>query len=108
MALSQTELDADLAEMIGDMPTACTITQGKRRQVLSACAVGEIAAGETLHEEGIMPDDSTPIVIRRAGLAWVPAAGALVETAGRTLRVIRVRYMDGDAAIMLECEAQTK
>jgi hypothetical protein len=106
--LTAAELDADLADMEADMPTVCVITQGKRRQTVAVCSVGEIAAGSALTDEGVFAEDSTPITIRTVSLAWTPTEGATVETAGRKLRVVRVRHVDGDAAITLECEAVTK
>jgi hypothetical protein len=75
---------------------------------LNTLKLGEIAAGETGTEEGVFAEDGTPIVIRTALLQWVPTAGALVTAAGRKLRVMRVRSVDGDAAITLECEADVK
>ena len=106
--LTAAEFDADLADMEADMPTVCVITQGTRRQTVATSSLGEIAAGEMLTDEGVFAEDGTPVVIRRSLLAWMPTAGALVDVAGRKLRVMRVRSVDGDAAITLECEAKTK
>jgi hypothetical protein len=107
MTIAAAEFDADLADIEADMPTTCVISQGKRRQTV-VCTVGEIAAGETGTEEGVFAEDGTPVIIRTALLVWLPTSGALVSAAGRKLRVRTVRSVDGDAAITLDCVAETQ
>jgi len=108
MSLSATELAADLTEIEADLPSSCVITQGKRRQSVALCTLGDIQAGQTATEEGVFGEDTTPVTIRTALLSWVPTPGALIEAASRKLRVMRVRYVDGDIAMTFECENETK
>lgn len=90
------------------MPTAITIASGRRRQTVASASVGEISAGESGSEEGIIGEDTTPITVRTALLEWTPTPGALVTVGATTMRVVRVRNVDGDIALTLDCEGITK
>ena len=107
MALDATGLAADLAEIEADMPTSVTITHRTKTQTVVA-SVGEMSAGESASEEGIIGEDTTPVTIRTALLAWVPVPGDVVTIGGVRHSVATVRHTDGDIAYTLDCVGITK
>lgn len=103
MTITTAQLDADLDEMIADLPTSLTIS-GLVTGTAVNCVATDLNRGSGAEMAGLMAEDGVSFVVPTAAFTTRPVKGNKCTAGGVQYRVKNVITHADDVAITLECE----
>lgn len=109
MSLDATQLDADLAFMVADLPDSITMDAPDGRTF--ACSATETAKAKRLQEEGFLPEYDLAVTIRRALLVNLAGVSEPIQLrakfthsgSGLKFRVDKITESADGVAVRLDC-----
>jgi len=90
------DFDADLAEMVADMPAAFTWSSASY-----ACVVSVVSSGTIVDMGGYKVQVTAQVLVRASLFTTNPASGDPVTLKGQSLRIVRVDEGHDDAMLLL-------